>query len=153
MNDIERQRLVGILGMLGSASAGERDNAARLAEQFRRRHNLTWTEMVEGKTIYVSREVVVEKPIYVDRIVERPAPVYFPRRPPTSDRRMAFHEAGEATFSDWRRRCDDLMAMGSYQRAYPITAIAQARLVREAMRPGIRISLFQASQQAAMMAS
>jgi hypothetical protein len=40
-----------------------------------------------------------------------------------------------------------------YQVPYPITVIAQARLVSEAMRLGIRISLFQPSQHAAMMAS
>jgi len=44
MTDAERQRLAAILGMLGSNSAGERDNAARLAEQFRRQHGLSWQE-------------------------------------------------------------------------------------------------------------
>ena len=36
MTAAEHKRLVAVLGMLGSASAGERDNAARLAEQLRR---------------------------------------------------------------------------------------------------------------------
>jgi len=96
--------------MLGSASDGERDNAARQAEQFRRQHKKTWAELVEGKTIYLSREVVVEKIVEKPIYVERPAP---PPRPPAPDRRTAFHEAGQATFTDWRKRCEDLMAMGA----------------------------------------
>jgi hypothetical protein len=75
MTDIERQRLAAVLGMLGSSSAGERDNAARLAEQFRIQHNLTWAQLVDGKTIYVDREVTVfvyrevtvEKTVFVRR--------------------------------------------------------------------------------------
>jgi len=40
-----------------------------------------------------------------------------------------------------------------YQPPYPLTAVAQVRLVIEAMRFGSFISLFQASQQASTMAS
>lgn len=40
-----------------------------------------------------------------------------------------------------------------YQPAYPLTAVAQVRLVIEAMRSGSFISSFQASQQASTMAS
>jgi hypothetical protein len=46
MTASERLRLAAILGMLGSNSAGERDNAARMAENFRRQHNLTWDELL-----------------------------------------------------------------------------------------------------------
>ena len=42
----DRKRLAAILGMLGSNSAGERDNAARMAEEFRRQHSLTWSELL-----------------------------------------------------------------------------------------------------------
>lgn len=42
----ERKRLTSILGMLGSNSAGERDNAARLAEHFRREHGLSWEDLM-----------------------------------------------------------------------------------------------------------
>lgn len=42
----ERRRLAAILGMLGSNSAGERDNAARMAEEFRLQHHLTWDELL-----------------------------------------------------------------------------------------------------------
>jgi hypothetical protein len=42
----ERKRLAAILGMLGSDHAGERAAAALQAEAFRRRHRLTWTELL-----------------------------------------------------------------------------------------------------------
>ena len=42
----DRKRLAALLGMLGSTSSGERDNAARLAEQFRQRLGLTWEELL-----------------------------------------------------------------------------------------------------------
>jgi hypothetical protein len=46
MTDTDRQRLAGILGMLGSDHAGERAAAALQAEAFRRRHGLTWAELL-----------------------------------------------------------------------------------------------------------
>jgi hypothetical protein len=42
----DRKRLAAILGMLGSDQPGERNNAANLAEKFRRDHNLTWAELL-----------------------------------------------------------------------------------------------------------
>ena len=42
----DRKRLAALLGMLGSTSSGERDNAARLAEQLRRRLGLTWEDLL-----------------------------------------------------------------------------------------------------------
>jgi hypothetical protein len=42
----DRKRLAAILGMLGSTASGERENAARLAEQFRNRCGLTWAELL-----------------------------------------------------------------------------------------------------------
>jgi hypothetical protein len=44
MTDAERQRLVRILGMLGSDFAGERANAAHFVEAFMARHGLTWAQ-------------------------------------------------------------------------------------------------------------
>ena len=67
MTDTERQRLAAILGMLGSEHEGERAAAALQAEAFRRKHGLTWEQLVRGDTIYVDREVFVDHPIYVDR--------------------------------------------------------------------------------------
>lgn len=67
MSDHDRKRLVAILGMLGSNSAGERAAAALQAEAFRRKHRLAWDQLISGSTIYVDREVYVETPIFVDR--------------------------------------------------------------------------------------
>ena len=52
MTDTDRQRLAAILGMLGSEHAGERAAAALQAEAFRRHHNLTWDQLVGGKTVH-----------------------------------------------------------------------------------------------------
>ena len=57
----DRKRLAAILGMLGSNAPGERENAARLAEQFRRHHGLTWADLL------AMLAVLSEKP-------SRPAP-------------------------------------------------------------------------------
>lgn len=47
LDPAERKRLVAIMGMLGSDSPGERNNAARLAERFRREHKLTWDDLFD----------------------------------------------------------------------------------------------------------
>ena len=46
MTATERRRLARILGMLGSEHAGERASAALQAEAFRKRHNMTWEQML-----------------------------------------------------------------------------------------------------------
>jgi hypothetical protein len=46
MTEADRKRLIAILGMLGSNAVGERDNAARLAEEFRRKHGLSWADLL-----------------------------------------------------------------------------------------------------------
>jgi hypothetical protein len=46
MTDADRSRLVAILGMLGSEHQGERDSAALQAEAFRKKHGLTWEELL-----------------------------------------------------------------------------------------------------------
>ena len=53
MTAAERQRLARILGMLGSEHAGERASAGLQAEAFRKRHGLTWEEMIQGKAVYL----------------------------------------------------------------------------------------------------
>jgi len=58
--------------------------------------------------------------------------------------------------SDSQLGCSHASSRGPntlYQPLYPVTAFAQERLVIDAMFSGIRISLFQASQHASMMAS
>ena len=42
------------------------------ADAFRRKHRLTWDEVVSGRTIYVDREVIVETVVAVDRPVPMP---------------------------------------------------------------------------------
>jgi hypothetical protein len=78
VTDTERQRLAHILGMLGSDSVGERAAAALQAEAFRKRHGMTWAEMMSGETVYVDR------PVYVDRAVPPypPPPQPYPPPPP-----------------------------------------------------------------------
>lgn len=46
MTDAERHRLARILGMLGSEHEGERTSAALQAEAFRKRHGLTWADLL-----------------------------------------------------------------------------------------------------------
>ena|SRR5215472_10933375 len=53
MVETDRQRLVHILGMLGSNSAGERENAALQAERLRRRLGKTWEDLVADRVVYV----------------------------------------------------------------------------------------------------
>jgi hypothetical protein len=72
MTDTDRQRLAAILGMLGSAHAGERAAAALQAEAFRRHHNLTWDQLVGGKAI--AEDAYVEPP--------PPPPQQAPEPPP-----------------------------------------------------------------------
>ena len=70
MTAAERQRLARILGMLGSEFEGERASAGLQAEAFRKRHGLTWEEMLSLPAV----EVVVEpEPVWTPPPVP-PAP-------------------------------------------------------------------------------
>ena len=73
MTDADRKRLAAILGMLGSSSAGERDAAALQAEAFRRKHGLTWDEVINGKEVYLGGNPPWHEP---------PAPPPPPQPPP-----------------------------------------------------------------------
>jgi hypothetical protein len=46
ISTVDRLRLAALLGMLGSSHVGERDNAARLLEQFRRQRDLNWADLL-----------------------------------------------------------------------------------------------------------
>jgi hypothetical protein len=59
MSPADRAKLARILGMLGSEHAGERASAALQAEAFRKRHGMTWEEMLNMAPVEV---VVVMKP-------------------------------------------------------------------------------------------
>lgn len=46
LSSVDRLRLESMLGMLGSDHPGERDNAAKLIEQFRRQRSLAWSDLL-----------------------------------------------------------------------------------------------------------
>jgi len=56
----DRAKLARILGMLGSEHAGERASAALQAEAFRKRHAMTWEEMLARPPV----EVVEPEPVW-----------------------------------------------------------------------------------------
>jgi len=56
MTGVDRRRLARILGMLGSEHAGERASAALQAEAFRKRHAMTWEEMLALPPVEVVAE-------------------------------------------------------------------------------------------------
>jgi hypothetical protein len=68
MTAADRVKLARILGMLGSEHAGERASAALQAEAFRKRHGMTWEEMLALPAVEVVMEPVWTPP---------------PARPPT----------------------------------------------------------------------
>jgi hypothetical protein len=82
ISEIERKRLIAILGKLESEHAGERDAAATQAEAFRRKLNLTWAELL-AKSEAPSERPIPEPPR------PQPAPQWTPppRPEPTRPRR------------------------------------------------------------------
>jgi hypothetical protein len=46
ISSVDRIRLAALLGMLGSSHTGERENAARLVEQFRRQRGVNWSDVL-----------------------------------------------------------------------------------------------------------
>ena len=91
MNENERRRLAAILGMLGSNQAGERDAAAMQAEAFRKKHGLTWSELLSLPPIdHVDRDPPGAKP-------ERPSPR------PESRAQQGSPPPGEDTHNDTAR--------------------------------------------------
>jgi hypothetical protein len=70
MSNADRKRLAALLGMLGSDQPGERENAAHLAEQFRRQHGLSWEQMLEPQTVVV--EKIVTYPVYRTAVPAEP---------------------------------------------------------------------------------
>lgn len=76
LTNTERQRLAAILGMLGSAHAGERAAAALQAEAFRHKHGLTWGEVLANEQAAQAEEVSEpepEPPVWTP--APKPAPV------------------------------------------------------------------------------
>ena len=77
MTEPERRRLARILGMLGSEHAGERASAALQAEAFRKRHNMTWEQMLALPAVETAPE----------RSKPAPEPAPEPEPPPPPPRR------------------------------------------------------------------
>jgi hypothetical protein len=50
LSDVDRARLVRLLGMLNSTFDAERATAGRLADQFIRERNLTWDQIIGAET-------------------------------------------------------------------------------------------------------
>ena len=81
LTEAERNRLAALLGMLRSDQPGERDNAARLAEQFRKTAGFTWTELVSApRLIVVPKKPAAEEPGAEPPKAEEPPPP--PPEPP-----------------------------------------------------------------------
>jgi len=82
MTPADRAKLARILGMLGSEHAGERASAALQAEAFRKRHGMTWEEMLAAPAV----EVVVEPepPVWTPP-PEPPRPAWTPPPPPAME--------------------------------------------------------------------
>ena len=78
MTPADRRRLARILGMLGSEHAGERASAALQAEAFRKRHGMTWEEMLALPPV----EVVEPEPVWTPPETPRPAWTPPPAAPP-----------------------------------------------------------------------
>jgi hypothetical protein len=81
--------------MLGSDHAGERASAALRAEAFRKRHAMTWEEMLALPTV----EVVVE-PVWTPE-PEPPRPAWTPPRSPVASARTGGRATGFAVVVAW----------------------------------------------------
>ena len=72
MNVADKDRLIKLIGMLGSAHAGERDNAAVFIQKMATANKMTVTELmtsVNGKG--ADRVIYKDRVVYKDRIVEK----------------------------------------------------------------------------------
>jgi len=83
LTDSERKRLIAILGMLGSEHDGEKAAAATQAEAFRRKHGMTWAELLAA-----SQEApqAPPRPSYA----YQPPPYQQPPEPPRPSARQAY---------------------------------------------------------------
>jgi hypothetical protein len=85
MSELDRALMARVLGMLGSASPGERDNAARMAERIRCDAGLTWSDIVaptvdaDGVAAEAARILLAENEALLAEL-EEPRPRLSPRR-------------------------------------------------------------------------
>ncbi len=106
----DRDRLAAILGMLGSEHQGERAAAALHAEAFRRKHQLTWAELLAQPPIEVAPVPPAAEP---EPPPQPPANDYPGWSQSAAEHAKRFHEAGQAAYPDWKQLCVDLIQMGA----------------------------------------
>lgn len=83
MTTVERKRLVAILGMLGSEHDGERASAALQAEIFRKKHGLTWPDLLALSPTEAKVEPRSEQPNSQYQPPSEPPQTPAPVKPPT----------------------------------------------------------------------
>lgn len=93
MTAAERQRLARILGMLGSEHAGERASAGLQAEAFRKRHGLTWEEMLALPPVETIKVTPRPKPAPTPESPAWTAPPPPPSAPKEADRPADYADA------------------------------------------------------------
>ena len=71
MNVADKDRLIKLIGMLGSAHAGERDNAAVFIQKMAAANKMTVTELMSQVGGGSPRVVYQDRVVYKDRIVEK----------------------------------------------------------------------------------
>jgi hypothetical protein len=122
LSTAERQRLVALLGMLGSDQPGERDNAARLAEKFRRQYGMTWADLLNLDAL-PPEPPKPEPPPQPKPKAEAPKPPPPPNPAATSapwphvfahlrEDHKRFHSVGSAAYPNWDKRCISLEKAG-----------------------------------------
>ena len=104
----DRKRLAAILGMLGSNSAGERDNAARMAEEFRRQHSLTWSELLG---LLAVPEVTPEPPPVPPAPERKPEPKAAPAATPGRSKPPGtpWHTPSRSRYPAWQSGLDRIL--------------------------------------------
>jgi hypothetical protein len=85
MTSTDRRRLAAILGMLGSDHAGERAAAGLQAEAFRKRHGLTWEQMLTSPSPSWARPWEQSEQEAPQPPPAPPPPPPRPQAPPTPD--------------------------------------------------------------------
>ena len=99
LNPRAAEHLVKLCGLFGSDHAGERDNAARMADDFVRKLGLTWANVILGGENKIEHWLVMARHCEADRTTsfsprERAFIANLARgRYPPSDKQMAWLEA------------------------------------------------------------
>jgi hypothetical protein len=84
MDIADKERLIKLIGMLGSSHDGERANAAAFIQKLAERNKMTIAELIAAAHGGKGSERIVyrDRPVYRDRIVEKEKVVYRDRPAP-----------------------------------------------------------------------